>query len=80
MPTIEVNDEQILRCLDQLSPAGRRAAIQKLIGGLERLDLLMERNRSKLESVCQARGFEFSKLTEEEREALIDEILHECAS
>ena len=79
MPTIDVNDEQILRCLDQLSPAGRRAAIQKLISGLERLDLLVERNWPKLESVCQARGLEFSKFTEEEREALIDEILHERA-
>ena len=77
MPTIEVNDEQILRCLDQLSPAGRRAALQKLIGGLAGLDLLMERNRSKLESICQSRGVDFSKLTEEQREALIDEILHE---
>lgn len=76
MPTIEVNDEQILRCLDQLSPAGRRAALQKLIGGLDRLDLLVERNRSKLELVCQTRGLEFSKLTEEQREALVDEILH----
>ncbi|MGQ0555659.1 MAG: hypothetical protein ACT4PN_06915 [Nitrospiraceae bacterium] len=80
MPTIEVNDEQILRCLDQLSPAGRRAAPQKLIGGLERLDLLMERNRSQLERVCQARGIEFSKLTEEQRDTLIDEILHERAT
>jgi hypothetical protein len=80
MPTIEVNDEQILRCLDQLSPAGRRAALLKLIGGLDRLDLLMERNRSKLELVCQARGVEFFKLTEEQREALIDAILHEPAT
>ena len=77
MPTIEVNDEQILRCLDQLSPAGRRAALQKLIGGLERLDLLMKQNRPKLESACRARGVDFSKLNEEEREALVDEILHE---
>lgn len=80
MPTIEVNDEQILRCLDQLSPAGRRAALQKLIGGLERLDRLVERNRPKLELVCHARGVEFSKLTEEERETLVDEILHERAT
>jgi hypothetical protein len=80
MPTIEVNDEQILRCLDQLSPAGRRAALQKLIGGLERLDRLVERSRGKLESVCRARGIDFSRLTEEERETLIDEILRERAT
>ncbi len=78
MPTIEVNDEQILRCLDQLSPSGRRAALRKLIGGLERLDLLVEKNRGKLEALSRAKGREFSSLTEEEREALVDEILHEC--
>jgi hypothetical protein len=77
MPTIEINDEQMLRCLDKLSQVGRLAAIQKLIGGLERLDLLMERNRLKLELVCQAHCVELSKLTKGEREALIDEILHE---
>ncbi len=78
MPTIEVNDEQILRCLDQLSPTGRRAALRKLIGGLDQLDRLVEKNRGKLEALSRAKGREFSSLTEEEREALIDEILHEC--
>jgi hypothetical protein len=76
MPTIEVNDEQTLRCLDKLSQAGRLTVIQKLIGGFERLDLLMERNRLKLELVSQARRDELSKLAEGEREALIEEILH----
>lgn len=79
MPTIEVNDEQILQCLDQLSPAGRRAALRKLISGLEKLDRMVEQNRAKLESLCQGRGKDFSRLSEEEREALIDEIVHERA-
>lgn len=79
MPTIEVNDEQILRCLDQLSPAGRRAALRKLISGLEKLDRMVEQNRAKLEGLCQVRGKDFSRLSEEEREALIDEIVHERA-
>ncbi len=77
MPTIEVNDEQILRCLDQLSQTGRRAALRKLIGGLERLDRLVEKNRGKLEALSRAKGQDFSSLTAEQREALVDEILHE---
>ncbi len=77
MPTIEVNDEQILRCLDQLSPTGRRAALRKLIGGLDQLDRLVEKNRGKLEALSRAKGQDFSSLTEEQREALVDEILHE---
>lgn len=79
MPTIEVNDEQILQALDQLSPAGRREALRKLIGALERLDRLVEQNRAKLEALSRTRGRDFSRLTEEDREALIDEILHERA-
>lgn len=77
MPRIEVSDEQILSCLDQLSPQARRAALAKLIGGLERLDRLVEQNRERIEMICRERGLDFSRLTEEEREALVDEILHE---
>ncbi|MEK7223439.1 MAG: hypothetical protein AAB156_04115 [Pseudomonadota bacterium] len=77
MPTIEVNDEQILRCLEQLTPAGRRAALLKLIKGLEQVDRMVERNRVKLEALCRERGVQFSQLTEDEREALVDKILHE---
>jgi len=77
MPQIEVNDEQILRCLDQLSPKARRLALSRLISGLERLDRMVERNRAKLDAVCQERVVDFFSLTEEKREALVDEILHE---
>nr|MBI3613813.1 hypothetical protein [Nitrospirota bacterium] len=77
MATIEVNDQQILRSLDQLSPAGRRAALLKLVDGMERLDRLIEHNRPKLEAVCRARGLDVLRLSEEEREALVDEVLHE---
>ena len=77
MPTIEVNDAQILQCLDQLSPSGRRAALVKLIAGLEKIDSLIDQNREKLDAICQAKGKDFSRLTEEERETLIDDILHQ---
>lgn len=79
MPTIEVNDEQILRCLDQLSPEVKKAVLQKLLTGLERLDRLVDQNREQLEALCRSRGVDFGRLTEEEREQLVDEILHESA-
>jgi DNA anti-recombination protein RmuC len=77
MSKIQVSEEQILRGLDQLSPAARRAALNKLISGLERLDRLVDQNRDRIEAICQTRGLNFSRLTEEEREALVDTILHE---
>lgn len=79
MPQIEVNEEQLLRALDQLSPAARRTALAKLIRGYDALDRLVERNRERIESVCRERGLEFLRLTEEERERLIDDLLHQAS-
>ncbi|HSB81168.1 MAG TPA: hypothetical protein VLM91_20500, partial [Candidatus Methylomirabilis sp.] len=77
MPQIEVNEEQLSRALDQLSPTGRRTALAKLIRGYDAVDRLVERNRNRIEAVCRERGVEFARLTEEERERLIDDLLHQ---
>jgi hypothetical protein len=76
MPQIEVNEEQVLRALDQLSPTARRNALAKLIQGYDTLDRLVERNRDRIGAVCRERGLDFARLTEEERERLIDALLH----
>lgn len=79
MPQIEVNEEQVLRALDQLSPTARRAALAKLIRGFDSLDRLVERNRGRIEALCRERGLDFARLTEEERERLIDDLLHQAS-
>ena len=76
MPQIDVNEEQILRALEQLSPVAKRRALTRLIAGFEQLDRLVEQNRTRLETVCRERGVDFSTLTEEQREAFIDDLLH----
>ena len=74
---LELNEDRILEALDRLSPQGRKKALSKLIGSLEALDRLVERNQKRLEAICRERGIDFSKLSETEREDLIDQILHE---
>lgn len=76
MPQIEVNEEQVLKALEQLSPAAKRMALARLIPGLAQLDRLVEQNRPRLEALCRERGIDFSALSEEEREAFIDNLLH----
>ena len=79
MPLIDLNEEQVLRALDQLSPTARRLALAKLIPGYDALDRLVERNRCRIEAMCRERGLDFARMTEEERERLIDDLLHQAA-
>jgi hypothetical protein len=77
MPQIEVPEQQILQSLDQLSPEGRRQAIQRLLPGSRFLDQMIERLRPRIESLASERGLDWNSLSDEAREQLVDEILHE---
>jgi len=57
----------------------KKTALRQLLAGLERLDRLVDKNREQLDAVCKARGVDFGRLTEEERERFVDHILHESA-
>lgn len=80
MPNIEVNDDQIVECLDKISPVARRRALQKLLAGWEMFDRLVDRNRDKFKEICQKQGLDFDDMTEEERLAFVDKLLHEESS
>jgi hypothetical protein len=73
----ELNEEQILAALDRLSPQGRRKALQRLLGNLEKWERLVEKNQAKLEAICRERGLDFGRMSEDEKAELIDQILHQ---
>ena len=77
MPKIEVPEEQILDSLDQLSPKARQEAVRRLLPTARYLERAVQRNRTRIEAVAQERGLDWNTLSEEQRERLIDEILHE---
>lgn len=77
MPKIEVSDEQILQSLDELSPQVRREALRRLLPAAAYLDRAVERNQPRIEALARQRGIDWKTLTEEQRERLVDEILHE---
>jgi hypothetical protein len=77
MPSIDVSEEKIIQALDQLSPEARRKALRKLVPTAQYLERAVERNRPKLLALAEARGLDWSRLSEEQRERLIDEVLHE---
>lgn len=77
MPQIEVSEQQIVDALDRLSPKGRRDAVRQLIAGAALLDRTVDALQPRLVEVARQRGLDWTKLSDEERERLVDEILHE---
>jgi hypothetical protein len=77
MPLIDANDQQILDSLDRLSPRGRREAVLRLVTGVSMIDRTVERLRPRLVAVAKQRGLDWTRLSDEERERLVDDVLHE---
>jgi hypothetical protein len=77
VPWIEVSDEQILKSLDSLSPEGRRQAVLRLIAGANVLDRTIDKFQPRLIELVEERGLNWAQLSDEERERLVDDILHE---
>lgn len=77
MPQIDVSEQQILDALDRLSPTGRREAVRRLIAGASVLDRTMDTLQPRITEIARQRGLDWVKLSDEERERLVDDILHE---
>jgi len=77
MPKIDIPEEQIIQSLDDLSPKARRDALRRLLPKAGYLERALERNRPRVEAVARDRGLDWDSLSEEQREKLVDEILHE---
>lgn len=77
MPQIDTSDKQILDSLDRLSPRGRREAVLRLVAGASALDRTVERLQPQIIALAKQRGLDWAGLSDEERERLVDDILHQ---
>jgi hypothetical protein len=75
MPQIDVTEQ--LDALDRLSPKGRREAVRRLVAGASVLDRTIDTLQPRIVELAKQRGLDWAKLSDEERERLVDEILHE---
>ncbi len=77
MPQIEVSEQEILDALDRLSPRSRREAVRRLIAGASTLDRIVDTLQPRIVDVARQRGLNWVGLSDEERERLVDDMLHE---
>jgi len=74
---IEVPEEQLINWVKRLSPASKQEVLKVLIPELDELDALVDYGNQRIRAVCAERGIDWDALNDEERQRLIDEILHE---
>jgi len=76
MPKLELSEEQVLELLLQLSPEGKRKALEILRRDVE-WEQVADKVRERWKKICAERGIDWERLSDEEKEALVDEWLHQ---
>ena len=74
---LPLRESQVLEMVRQLSPEGKRALLRVLIPRLDELETLVDYGDARIRQLCEQRGLDWDSLSEEERERLIDELVHE---
>ncbi|OKH38951.1 hypothetical protein NIES2119_07355 [[Phormidium ambiguum] IAM M-71] len=78
MPTLNLSNEQVLELVKQL-PIEQQVEVFKflLLQQWRQWESLSRYGVEKVKIVAQERGYNWDTMTEEEREAFIDEVVHE---
>ena len=78
MPTMILSNQQVIDLVRQLPPLPRRTALFSLAQEAARQrDERMAYAETQLRQLCNERGLDWDALSEDEREAFIDDLLHE---
>ena len=78
MPILELTDQQVIDLVKQLSPEHQMNVLRSLVarhwGRWEELTRLGE---ERIRTIAAERGRDWDAMTEDEREAFVDDLVHE---
>lgn len=78
MVTLTLSDQQIVELVKQLPPASKQTVLDVLIAERESWwDMTVSKSEEKLRTLAQKRGLDWAKMSEDEREKFVDDLLHE---
>jgi hypothetical protein len=78
MPILELSDAQVVELVKQLPPERQRAALLALAAGAaQRREERMQYAEEQLRRISAERGLEWDKMSEDQREEFIDDLLHQ---
>ena len=74
---LPLRESQVVELARHLSPEGKRAMLRTLIPYLDQFESLVGYGHERMQALCKQKGIDWDSLSEEERERLIDDLLHE---
>ncbi|MER3472427.1 MAG: hypothetical protein C4335_00015 [Armatimonadota bacterium] len=78
MPTLELTDEQVLELIKQLPPERKRVVLLALAeSARSRQQAYQSYAEARLQHLCAQRGLNWDAMSEQERQAFIDDLIHE---
>jgi hypothetical protein len=78
MPTLELTDQQVVELVKQLPPERQRAALLALAeGATHGREERMRFAEGQLRRACAERGLDWDKMSDDDREAFVDDLIHE---
>jgi Mg/Co/Ni transporter MgtE len=81
MATIELTNEQVVDLVQQLPPERKRDVLLALASDASaRREQRMQMAEEQLRRLCAKRGLNWDGMSEDEREALVDDLIHEDRS
>ena len=75
---LEVPETQIVRWVRQLSPAAKRSVLKILVPRLDEVESLVDYGEQQVRELSARRGLNWDHLSEDQREQLVDTMLHEA--
>lgn len=78
MIPLEIPEAQLVEWVQQLPLAAKQSVLRALIPRLDELGVLVDYGSQRVRVLCAERGLNWDELTEDERERLVDELLHEA--
>ncbi len=76
MPTLTLTDEQVIELVKQLPPERKRVALLAE-DACARREARLDYAEAQLRRLCAERGRNWDAMSEDEREAFIDDLVHE---
>ncbi len=76
--TLEIPESQLVEWAQKLSPSVKQTLLRALIPEMDTLEQLLQYGNERIREVASQRGVNWDSLNEQQREKLIDEILHEA--